>query len=216
MPLPEVFSKSTPEFFKHLVFEHLKMKSFKDIEIEARLGKITSLITRKRMDYQVEHPIIFQKLPYEYCFENGVDKNDFTPIRNTIVQDNPVTVTSGKVTIIKRIRRIETEKDVVYQRKVKLTDLTIHLPGYRYDVRVSVSRETPANAKDFATNGHPLIRIRNRESYQVGCLLFDFTITNTGLKKEQKTHEIEMELKDPGEGMEEFVSVLFNLAIMKK
>ncbi|ELA42169.1 uncharacterized protein VICG_00812 [Vittaforma corneae ATCC 50505] len=217
MALPNVLFCTKHEFFKKLIYKHLKLPSFKEIEIEARLGRITNLITKKRINYQVEHPIVFSRLPNELCFENGVDKQDFAQIKNTIMEGQRTNNICDKVTICNKIRRIESPEGTVYEKKVRLSSFDIYLPEFKYDIRISVSKETKAEARDFFNAKNPFTRTRERVSCQSGPFSFDFTKASKGMENgDSKVFEVEMELKDPDIGLDGFVDILFNLPVIKR
>jgi len=209
------------EIFKNLFYNYLSLPSFKNIEIEARLGQITNVITKRRIDYHTDHPIIFTRLPHELFFSNGVDKNDFTAIKKAIVQGNETVQRSDTITISNGLRRIEYSGEVRYERKKNIKRYDIYLPELRYDVRVSVSSEEEvpqvdkAVPKEFISTKNSITRLRSRESYLAGALSYDFT--KVGRKSQDiKEHEVELEVKDPENGIGEFISALFSLSTIKR
>lgn len=216
MTLPDILFRAKHEFFKKLIYKHLKLPSFEEIEVEARVGRLINVITKKRINYQTEHPIIFSRLPNELCFENGVDKQDFAQIKNTITEGRPTNNICDRVTIGNKIRRIESSEGVTYEKKMRLVSFDIYLPEFKYDVRISVSKETKAEQKDFVSSKNAFTRTRDRESYSSGAFTFDFTKTSRGIEGDSRVFEVEMELKDPEIGLDDFIDVLFNLPIIKR
>lgn len=212
---------AVPELFANLLYKYLSLRSFKNIEVEARLGHITNIITRRRIDYHVDHPVIFKSLPNELCFTSGVEKSDFAVIKNAVAQGSEMTRRCDQITVARGVRRIECSGEVKYERKTKMATYDIYLPGFRYDVRVSVSKEEPipqeekATPKEFISPKGSITRTRDRESYVAGPFSYDFTKVGRE-SQDAKGYEIELEVKDPENGMTEFVKTLFSLPVIKK
>lgn len=217
MGLPEILSRNEKDiaYFKRILYNILQLKSYKDIEIEARVGTITSVITRKRMSFKTEHPIVFSRLPNDYCFESGVEQKDYMKIKDIIVGSNKTENRSDIVVICNKIRRIESENEVVYEKKIRLNVIDLYLPDFKYDVRVSISREEKVDKKDFQSKHNAITRKRERESLCLGPFSFDFTKANKIMEQNANVFEIEAELKDPETGMADFISVVFNLPVIK-
>lgn len=222
MSLPEVFDKDVPEFLKNILYKYLKLPGFDKIEIEARIGHIASKITGKRINYNIEYPVVFKELPGELRFISSVDRKDFVTIKNTITEKENVVRLNDRVTIgPNHVRKIESDGKIMYEKKVKTAQYTIYLPEFKYDVRVSVSKENEAHQTSFKNLKNMIIRVRERESCRIGASSFDFTEVSNEKKAsddkyDKKVYEIEMELKDPENGLEEFVSAVFSFPILKR
>lgn len=218
MPLPENLFQFKHKSFKAAILEFVTLEEYKNIEIEARIGKITSKITKKRLDFRIDHPIIFPYLPNELCFESGVDEKDFKKIKNQLAGTNQLTSNTDKITICNKIRRIELLNDpnaVTFQRKDKVRSLDIFLPDFKYDVRISISTEMVAQPKDFDPRKPQFTRLRKRESLVTGPFVFDFTKVSKTNEKDGKTCEIELEIKDFEESLADFSSIVFSLPLIK-
>lgn len=218
MPLPESLFQAKHKTFKSIVLDFITLKDNKNIEIEARIGKITNKITKKRIDFRIEHPIIFESLPNEFCFESGVEEKDQMRIKRHLVGEIPLTPLLDKVTICNKIRKIEstlTPETVVFQKKEKIKSMDIYLPGFKYDVRISVSMEITVPAKEFVPKTTQLCRMRKRESAVFGPFSFDFTKISKQNEKDLKSYEIELEIKDFSDGLSDFSNIVFALPVIK-
>lgn len=218
MALPEIFHQVKHKEFKAIIHEFIALKEYKNIEIEARLGRIMNKICKRRIDFRTEHPIIFEQLANEFCFESGVDEKDYLKIKNLISGESLLTAISDKITIANRIRKIESlnnPENVSFERKEKIKSLDIFLPDFKYDVRISISSETVAQAKEF-DGAKPLIsRLRRRESLPAGPFVFDFTKVSSADAKNTKSYEVELEIKDFKDGLVDFSSIVFALPLMR-
>ena len=65
-----------------------KYRKEKNIEIEARIGKITHKITETRATLPSAHPIVFNRLPIEFYFESSVSVGDFKYFIEKIYQNH--------------------------------------------------------------------------------------------------------------------------------
>lgn len=218
MPFPESLFQTKHKSFKSIVSEFVTLKDYKNIEVEARIGKITNKITKKRIDFRIDHPIIFENLPNEYCFESGVDEKDFLKIKNLLVGDVTLTQIADKVTVCNKIRKIESLFDsnsIYFQKKEKIKTLEIYLPDLKYDVRISVSMENELPAKDFIPSKTQICRQRRRESVSIGPFSLDFTKISKMGEKESKSFEVEFEIKDFDNSLTDFSQIVFSLPMLK-
>lgn len=206
------------EFFKKLIYKQLKLNNYENIEIEVRLGQIMHTITKKRIEYSTEHPIVFSRLPYEFYFENGVNDADFKKIKKSITEDKELPLVKDTITICDRVRKIESAEGSRYEEKIRIKSIDIFLPEYKYDIRISVSKEKTIDPKKVSLGTKERFkRIRERESYVIGPFSFDFTKVSRELeKKDLKTFEVELELKDPDTGLDDFIDILFNFPVISK
>lgn len=220
MVLPEILFKTSYKNFKNIILDHLSLKDYENVEIEARIGKIVNLITKKRVEMNISHPIVFDQLPFEYVFESSVEKKDFNQIKSIMFGDVVSHTVDDKVTISNHIRKIESAvSDVVFEKKIKIKTINIYMPQYKYDVRISISKETKVESKDFIVSRHQITRVRSRESYSVGPFSVDFTRTskqNSDDETNDRTYEVEVELKNIKDGIEDFASLVFGLPLLKR
>ncbi len=211
--------------FHTIIYDFIKQKEYSCIEIEARVGKIISKITNKRLNYLIEHPITFEELPSELFFESGVEEKDFKLIKEFICGLENLISKFDKVTICDKIRKIEEisngkeDLNVVFQKKTKIKSLDIFLPKFQYDVRVSISLESEVSPNEFKIKSGQICRHRERESLEIGPFVFDFTKVsklNEKSIKNNKNYEIELEIKDFKDGLVDFSKIVYNLPVLKK
>lgn len=224
MGLPSILTLVKPDdFLKSHILKSINLQNYDEIEIEARIGRITSVITRKRVVLDTPHPVIFDSLSGEHYFDGGVDQQDFENMKNQIQDgckvlsengDSNLINTSDKIAISGKIRKIESEDSVIYEKKIRLKNIDIYLPGCKYDIRISLSREVRVDSKEFRGPVN-LFRKRERQSLLVGPFSIDFTKVIT--RDSQKSFEIELEIKDNiKDSLEGFVNLMFNLSLIKK
>ncbi|KAM0679973.1 mRNA-capping enzyme subunit beta [Glugoides intestinalis] len=218
MFLPEVLFKTRYESgnpFRTIINKYLKRPSYKEIEIEARVGKITNKLTAKRIEFETEHPIIFNPLPSEFHFENGVEEKDYAYLKNLVFKDADLVCKNDKVIVSDKVRCIISEDSVLYEKKARIKTLDIYLPAFKYDVRISISKETKVSKSDFKNKSPSFTRTRERESGCFGPFSFDFTKSQKLVKEKKTVYEVELEIKDPVEGLDEFLEAVFNLPVIK-
>lgn len=225
MPVSDLLSKPSTKSIQSIILHFLDQKLPKQgIEIEARIGRITSRTTNKRMNYETLHPIVFQNLPNEFEFKGEVAKEDFNKIKQILFENGSVdkftkTESSDKISVSRNIRKIQTNETIVYQKKTKMARIDIYMPEFAYDIRISISIETDVEQKDFIQKFTRIQRNRERKSFRFNEYSFDFTkvISSKGNNKEENTreYEIEVEVKDMEFNKIEFVTMLLNLPILK-
>lgn len=225
MAMPEcLFKNRYTSTIQNLVLKRLDCESLSNVEIEARLGRIVSKITTKRISFEVQHPIVFESLPNEYRFVSGVERNDFNTIKHALFADALPTAVQDRVTVSRSIRKIEQNGSTRYEKKVKILSIDVYLPDMLYDVRVSVSREFSVSQKEFSlghqSSPYHVQRDRDRESFRCNEYSFDFTkildARREGAEGAPRTYEVEVEIKDSGFKRTEFVTIALNLPVLKK
>lgn len=227
MILPDELFQTKHKTFKAQVLEFITLKDYKCVEIEARVGRIMNKITKKRIEFHINHPIIFNSCPSEFFFESGVNgEKDFNRLKEAIVKGKELVPMVDKITVCNNIRKIEafddkkqsvgdTQSAPKYQRKEKIKTIDIYLPELKYDVRVSASFEFEAQAKDFDVRRSLFSRIRRRESLKVGPFSFDFTVISKPNDPASKIWEVELEIRDCEEGLDDFANIVFGLPLLR-
>lgn len=225
MAIPEcLFRNRYTSTIQNLVLKRLGSENVGSVEIEVRLGRIVNKITTKRINFEIQHPIVFESLPNEYRFTSGVEKHDFGIIKHALFPDTVPTVVQDRVTVSRSVRKIEQDGSTRYEKKVKILTIDMYLPDMLYDVRVSVSREVVVDQKEFSighqSSSYYVQRDRDRESFLCNEYSFDFTkILNARRENAEdspRTYEVEVEIKDSGFKKAEFVAIAMNLPVLRK
>jgi mRNA capping enzyme, beta chain len=221
MPIPDNLLKERFRNINKYIIDFLDANAIKNAEIEVRLGEIHNLITKTRIRMQTPLPIVFNKLPSEYKFINGVKKNDFLLFKDKFA-NYPKSTEIDKISISGKTRRISVDGVQRYERKIRRADLDIHIPDSKYDARISISTEEEVQEKDIGTLKFECIRSRERTSFSCNEYSFDFTkVTSTQkdnehnmASKDEKdvVYEIEIEVKDSHYCKDEFIAILMNIS----
>lgn len=235
MEIPEILLKPSEDQISSILEKHLLDKDRKINEVEIRLGKLINKITKKRVNFPTQHPIIFDYTPSEFEFKGGVDKNDFVYIKNKlfnkIMEDTDLEIqhkTRSKDLVsvskqsIRKIEGLDDDNNVIstkYEKKTRIKNITIYLPNYIYDVRLSFSVETASSEEAFKKLGVTVKRNRSRESFALKNYSFDFTKVrqpkSLSKNEEEPIYEIELEITSDKYRIKEFVQMIFNLPIIK-
>lgn len=221
MKLPEKLLESTFfDYKKYLVDYILDAKKIKDVEIEARLGKIMSKDWNNRIYISTPMPIIYKSLPDEYYFKSGVSNKDFEDLKK-IFSDMEVNEENDIILIKSGVREIYdiSGKLKRVQKKSKKSSLTIYFPNCEYDLRISVSVETEL-LKEAIDRPVIIKRVRKRDCYVYDSFEFDFTeVGIRGKQAEESEHVFEVETEAVLYGnfnSTSFIEVVNNLNIPRK
>lgn len=189
------------------------------VEIEARLGLLVSNDTGGRVGPFTPGAGAIELLPHDMGnkrFVSGVSKKHFQEYDHFFAES----VKNGGRAIksVKRTytygdgRRVEVTEagEVVNETKTRELEFQLHLPACPYDLRVSVSIETPVDASSAPggrrgpEDGWRSCRVKERTSYQgapssagrPGQWQADLTrvVTETRGEEPATTYEVELEL----------------------
>lgn len=81
MPIPDVFIEPVSIELKNILKNKIVYKNDQNIEIEARLGTITNILTSERLQIETLHPVTI-KASEGTKFKTGVALNYFSKIKN--------------------------------------------------------------------------------------------------------------------------------------
>ncbi|KAF7684399.1 mRNA-capping enzyme subunit beta [Astathelohania contejeani] len=205
MPLSDDFFKSNQKLIQEYLTEFLVITDTKNIEIEARAGTIMDKISDSRLQLDTPHPVILKSLPPQCHFISGVSEATYERAKKRFEDVTGNTVSEKDVV---RQGRRDTYRDgnlVASIKKTRINCVNIYMPGCSVDLRISISREEPAD-KHTSKN---VITTRNklRTSYEVKDYRVDFTeVDCVG----EKNKEIEIEVINDKFKKEEFINFVMN------
>ncbi|ORD99756.1 hypothetical protein A0H76_232 [Hepatospora eriocheir] len=186
-----------------------------NLEVEVRLGYLIDKITHTRVELNVMLPIVYNSITPFYYFKSGVSQTDFQNYLSLFKSMTP-TVYNDTVSInSSNIRKIKVKdsEDVIFEKKVRLKDITIYMPSNDYDLRISISREEiKEKIVPFTTN---FIRERERKSFKMNDLTLDFTtVKNKGSK--DAIYEIELEGRTKKYDIKNFINKAIEMSYKVK
>ncbi|KAI4292876.1 hypothetical protein PAPHI01_2150 [Pancytospora philotis] len=150
-------------------------------ELELRLGRLCSRITKERVVLPAPHPIVYQKNAPNMSFVSGVAREDYDKIKAELakVLGNAAPKEAGQDTgtapeisqstdavlvLSGNVRVVRSESALKYQSKKRLKCITIHFPLFKYDVRIALSQETELEPVEIRSQSPEVIRLLTLEA----------------------------------------------------
>lgn len=176
------------------------------IEIEARIGRISSTVTKKRLQLSSLNPIVFYQLPRNSFFASGVEKDTFD-LALSILKE-PTKIVCDKVFSSGKIRKVVRDDGQYFQEKVKIGTVDIYFPNSPWDVRIGVSKETPLEKPAIECKWSKA-RCRKRWSFERQGYVVDLTEVAADSKSSDPVYEIEWEVLNHEPGYKNFIMNVF-------
>lgn len=183
----------TKIFISNFIDNYILKECGTDIEIEARIGYITSTITGNRIKYDTLHPVVFTKLPLFIQFNSNIGEEHYKYFKAKIGKlSNNSTEIVDTIFIGNNYRKIvSTNEKTIFQKKTRRTNLDIYFPNSLFDIRISVSTEI--NVQTPSAFVEKIIRERKRTQYTMENCTFDFTQVKDNIGN-KTSYEVEIEL----------------------
>lgn len=195
------------DFLIGFLVQELKKYSGEEIEIESRLGKLTDVFTGEKINISAIHPVIF-KQEKNMRFETGVHTNDYDKIKE-IFKERDSVKTQDRTSSYKGMRTTVSGDQTLTIKKTRLLVFDIYLPDCPYDLRIAVSKEQ--KMPNVNTKEGKFERERERESFKIDNLQYDFTIVKS-LAQNETQYEVETEMIESSGDVEQFLRCSLNLA----
>ena len=122
------------------------------------------------------------------------------------VKTSDITITQKNMR--KRIHDGKVETIIKTRKKI----INIYLPKHPFDVRIAISVEKIVPNKNLRTD---VERKRDRETFKIDNLQFDFTII-TDQKKQEIYYEFETEMIKSDGDLEQFIQTAMNISYYLK
>lgn len=177
-----------------------------EIEIEARIGQIRSNVTGRRLILNTLLPVLFKRMPKNTIFDSTVDANTFYKAITTMNGNEKYT--EDIVHQTNKLRKIIQGDKEIYQEKIKMATMDVYLPGWDWDVRISISKEIPRNKPEGGCIWTRK-RIRKRKSFISSTRIADFTEVKAERNTKATTYEIEWEMMENNNEYSGILSELF-------
>ncbi|KAI5149560.1 hypothetical protein ENBRE01_0982 [Enteropsectra breve] len=203
---------STEEIIRTLLSQ--EVKNINNLEVEARLGTITDMVTRERINFKTPMPMVFTERMEGMFFSSGVTELDYGKL-SAVLSECKHTESKDKIMIRSNIRKIEKDEMAVYQKKVRRFVLNVYMPQSKYDLRISVSIEASVEPNQWKVRAGEFVktRFRSRTSYEWNEYSFDFTKVSSKANSSPDTYEVEVEISDlKNYKIEEFINIVLNLS----
>lgn len=181
-------------FISNFIDNYILKEHGVDIEIEARIGHITSSITGNRIKYDTLHPVVFTRLPLFIQFNSNIGEEHYKYFKAKIgkLTNDSVEITDT-IFIGNNYRKIvSTDGKAIFQKKIRRTNLDIYFPNSLFDIRISVSTETNIQMPPSSFI-EKIIRERKRTQYMMENCTFDFTQVKDNMGN-KTSYEVEIEL----------------------
>ncbi|KRH92519.1 Cyclin B, kinase-activating protein [Pseudoloma neurophilia] len=200
---------SDDKFILELLRKKLEPFKSKEIEIESRLGKLIDTFTSERLRIASMHPVILEN-SNDFRFETGVRSGDFEKIKKLFSDLESVKI-SDKTFSHQGMRKTVCNGVEKTIKKSRLLALNIYLPDKAYDLRIAVAKEV--EMPNFMKKGG-FERERDRETFKIDNLQYDFTIINELYRNNQtseKIYEVETEMINADGDLDDFLRSTINL-----
>ncbi|KAI8914295.1 CYTH-like domain-containing protein [Gorgonomyces haynaldii] len=187
------------EFIKYMKETSAKLERKGTLEIEAKVGVLVDKFTKQRFVFDSKSECFLDPALQGYKFQSNMSMaqhqrfnqmlNKAVEVKHAVykrsVQVDETHFVNGKRFRVTR----DGDKIVSVIEKLRIGDLNVYNPNYKFDYRISVNLEVPTTLPP-GYNGKPQgTRHKNRLSYT----MFPCQIDLTQVKSDETMHELEVE-----------------------